>query len=259
MNSYPNELSEHDLGKWGKARFRQWKHPREGFKEFTEKQIDWLAQFIAPGDSCVDIGAYSGDTALPMAVAAGANGEVVAYEPNAVTYSILYENSKLNPQFAPIKCRNKAIGMKKGVEVFHYDATRMNGGQLVEGEDVRVRVERLDTFKFKGRIAYVKIDTEGQDAAIFAGYFGLLKESKSVVQVERYPYLNRLGNEMLWRVITEYGTAFIEGDWDRKPLTSLPPNLTNIVITPHPDSPAKRASDNPIVFNRMPMSEPAYA
>lgn len=233
MVEYPTQLDEFDLGKWGKAKFLNWLHPQEGRKEFTEKQIDWLAQFIAPGDSCVDIGAYTGDTALPMAVAAGANGEVIAWEPNKVTYAFLYENSKLNPQFAPILCRNKAVGIKKGKEIFKYDVTRMNGGRLVEGEDVSVNVERLDIFKFKGRLAYVKIDTEGQDAEILAGYMDLFRKNKTVVQVERYPHLNQLGSEMLWRVITEYGTPFIEGDWERKPLEALPPNLINIVIVPN--------------------------
>lgn len=233
MISYPTELSEHDLGKWGHAKFRQWLHPQEGIKEFTEKQIDWLAQFIAPGESCVDVGAYSGDTALPLAVATGANGEVIAYEPNRTTYEILYQNSQLNPQFAPIKCRNKAVGAKKGKATFKYDSTRMNGGALIEGEEVEVRVERLDTFKFKGRVAFVKIDTEGQDADILATFIQFFRANKSVVQVERYPHLNKLGAEMLWRVISEYGVPFVEHDWDRKPLSDLPSGLCNIVITPH--------------------------
>jgi FkbM family methyltransferase len=232
MIEYPTRIDEFDLGKWGHCRFAQWLHPNEGKKEFTEKQIDWLAQFISPGDSCVDIGAYNGDTALPMAIAAGANGEVVAYEPNKVTYLLLYENSKLNPQFAPILCRNKAIGMKKGKEIFKYDRTRMNGGRMVEGEDVSVTVERLDVFKFKNRLAYVKIDTEGQDSELFAGYIGLFRENKSIIQCERYPHLNEVGAELLWRVITEYGVPFVEGDWNRTPLIELPKGLCNIVVTP---------------------------
>jgi FkbM family methyltransferase len=233
MTEYPSEWSEHDLGKWGKIVFYQWKHPQEVRKEFSEKQIDWLAQFISPGDSCVDIGAYTGDTALPMAVATGANGEVFAWEPNKTTYAILHQNSLQNPQFAPIVRRNKAVGMKKGKEVFKYDSTRMNGGRLVEGEDVIVSIERLDIFKFKKRLAYVKIDTEGQDAELFAGYMSMFRQNKSVVQVERYPHLNHLGAEMLWRVITEYGVPFVEGDWDRKPLDALPEGLCNILVSPH--------------------------
>lgn len=231
--NFSTRIDEFDLGKWGHCKFANWLHPQEGQKEFTEKQIDWLAHFIAPGESCVDIGAYTCDTALPLAIAAGANGEVIAYEPNPVTYAILYDNSKLNPQFAPIKCRNKAVGAKKGTAVFKYDSTRMNGGALVEGEDVSIRVERLDTFKFKFRLALVKIDTEGQDADILATFIQLFRENKSVVQVERYPHLNTLGAEMLWRVVTEYGTPFLEHDWDRKPLQSLPSGLCNILIVPH--------------------------
>lgn len=233
MVTYGTRLDEFDLGHYGSCKFLNWLHPQEGKKEFDEKQIDWLAQFISPGESCVDIGGYTGDTALPMAIAAGANGEVVVYEPNPTTYDILYQNAKLNPQFAPIKCRNAAVGVRKEYALFKYDETRMNGGALVPGEEVKVRVERLDAFKFKGPIAFLKIDTEGQDAAILTEFSNRLRHDKTIVQVERYPHLDEAGAHNLWMAIQHYGIPFMEGDWQRNHVAELPKGLCNIMITPY--------------------------
>ena len=232
--TYPTRLDTFDLGKWGTCQFLNWTHPEEGKKEFTERQIDWLAQFIKPGDSCVDIGAYTGDTALPMAIAAGKTGEVIAFEPNPVTHEILVQNAKLNPQFARIKCRKCAIGSAGSSAVFHYDATGMNGG-LIPNEPmaVTVKMERLDKCIFKRRLAFAKIDAEGQDGEILWDNMELFKGNKTVVQVERYPHLDSARATDLWRAIFAYGTPFIEHDWERAPLTTLPPGLCNIVITPH--------------------------
>jgi len=232
--NYPTRVDEFDLGTWGKCRFANWLHPQEGRKEFAERDIDWLAQFIKPGDSCVDIGAYNGDTMLPLAVATGANGEVVCYEPNPVTYLLLYENAKLNPQFAKVVCRNAAIDEMKGFVNFRYDPTQMNGGFFVKEEKlVKVRTERLDTYKFKNRLAFTKIDTEGQDAQLLEWYFALFRRERTVVQVERYPHLTPNAAENLWKMISDYGAPFLEKDWERKPLTSLPSGLCNIVVIPH--------------------------
>jgi FkbM family methyltransferase len=231
---YPTLLDTFDVGKWGTCRFLNWTHPQEGKKEFTEQQIDWLAQFIEPGTSCVDIGAYTGDTALPMSVASGPAGEVIAFEPNPVTHAILVKNSKLNPQYARIKCRKCAIAESNRTAIFHYDATGMNGGFLIkEPVHIVVKVERLDRCVFRRRLAFAKIDAEGEDGSILWNNMKLFKGNKTVVQVERYPHLNSEQATDLWRAISAYGTPFIEHDWERTPLTTLPPGLCNIVITPH--------------------------
>lgn len=231
MVIYPTRLDTFDLGKWGTCQFLNWEHPNEGKKEFTEKQIDWLAQFIQPGESCVDIGAYTGDTALPMAVAAGATSEVIAYEPNPVTHEILIENAKLNPQFARIKCRKCAISSIGGTAVFKYDPTGMNGGQYaMECEPMTVKTERLDRCVFRRRLAFCKIDCEGQDGEILWDNMKLFRGNKTVVQIERYTHLTSDQAIDLWRAIFAYGTPFIGHDWER--LTSLPPGLCDIVIVP---------------------------
>ena len=54
------------------------------------------ADSCGPGDAAIDIGAHTGDTALPVALAVGPQGAVFALEPNPFTYKVLIANAGLN-------------------------------------------------------------------------------------------------------------------------------------------------------------------
>jgi FkbM family methyltransferase len=228
---YQTTIEEFDLDKWGKAKFANWHHPSEQRKVFAQSDIDWISNFIKPGDTVIDIGAYTGDTALPYAVTAGPTGQVLAFEPNLVSLEILLQNSTLNPQFATIWVIPYAVGVRREERIFHYHCGQINGGYLTEGEPVTVKCVRLDSFPEKP--SFVKIDCEGEDGLLLAEYTSWLKASKAVVQVERFPTLNPDQCAMLWAAITNYGTPTMEGDWTFTKLKQLPDRICNIIINPN--------------------------
>lgn len=232
-------VEEFDLGKWGWIKFAQWGHPHEHRKVFDERQIDWIAQFIKPGDSAIDIGAFIGDTAIPMAVAAGTTGHILCFEPNPASFEVLELNASwysYNGQLATIHRCDSAIGITAGEDVFHYHCNQINGGFMTDGDPVTVWRYRLDDLKFLiiEKIAFLKIDTEGEDGLLLREFTPWLREhGNPVVQVERYPHLSPEQEKQLWGAITAYGTPSLKDDWDFTPLNELPSTLVDIIIKPH--------------------------
>jgi FkbM family methyltransferase len=51
--------------------------------------VDFYQRFLTKGAVAIDIGAHTGDTTVPMALAAGNTGLVLAFEPNQYVYKIL--------------------------------------------------------------------------------------------------------------------------------------------------------------------------
>lgn len=232
--TYGTTTTQHDLGKWGSVSFCQWDHPQEHRKEFTERDIDYISNFIKPGDTAVDIGAFTGDSTLPMAVASGTKGKVHAFEPNPTSMQILLKNAVLNRNVAQTIIYPYAVGISRRTDVFRYHCEHINGGFLTDGDPVTVRRVRLDECDILGRIAFVKIDTEGEDFHILAAYTGWLrKHGNPVVQVERYPYLTDDQARFLWKAITHYGVPSLKDDWNFTELKELPSTLVDIIVRPH--------------------------
>ena len=233
--TYGTTTTHHDLGKWGRVSFEQWDHPHEHRKEFTERDVDYLAQFIDPGDIAVDIGAFTGDTALPMAVASGNRGQVHAFEPNPASLRVLLKNSIANSTIAQTLVYPYAIGLVRDTSIFRYHCNQINGGALTHGDPVTVRRIPLDDlFPMDMPLAFVKIDCEGEDGDLLEHYTQWLRNHGSpVVQVERFPTLNQNQEQQLWKAIVRYGTPSLKDDWTFTELKELPSTLVDIIIKPH--------------------------
>ncbi len=80
-----------------KSQFARWQHPGERPKVVTQQSIDALRAFLREGDVAIDIGAHTGDSTLPIALAVGARGLVLALEPNPYVFKVLEVNAALNP------------------------------------------------------------------------------------------------------------------------------------------------------------------
>ena len=78
MTQYPTRIDSFDLGRWGHIKFMQWMFGN-GPLGFYEQTVTDYASYIPPGSFAIDIGAYTGDTAIPMALAAGPTGKVLAF------------------------------------------------------------------------------------------------------------------------------------------------------------------------------------
>lgn len=196
---YPYEIIKYDLGKLGVVRYPQWKHPRESTKLMTAELVDAYREYIHEGDFCIDIGAHSGDTALPMAVAAGLSGCVLALEPNPFVYHVLEKTARANSHVANIRTVLAAAGSEEGfMEMEYSDPGYCNGGRhenisaLKHGHAFKqtvfaVNLEselRSDYSHILPRLRFVKTDTEGYDLYVLKSIERVIREYRPVIKSE---------------------------------------------------------------------------
>ena len=93
---YGYDVRQFNLPRDGAIRYAQWQHPYDLPKVITQPAVDAIRQFVSPGDFVIDVGAHSGDTTIPMALAAGQGGCTLALEPNPYVYKVLVANAALN-------------------------------------------------------------------------------------------------------------------------------------------------------------------
>ncbi len=182
-----------------RLRRAQWLHPKESDKTPRQADVETLREFLRPGDTALDIGAHSGDTTLPMAVAVGAGGTVIAFEPNPYVYKALQAQVGLNPDIGRIHAYPYAAMDEDGEYEFSYgDPGYCNGGYEGASHSWRMRaffklrvqgrnLERLLAAEHPAaleRLRYVKIDTEGHDFAVFRSIRGLIRRHRPVLRAE---------------------------------------------------------------------------
>jgi len=202
--TYGHEVREFDLPEDGLVRYAQWQHPYETEKTIRQSEIDELRTFLNPGDVAIDIGAHTGDSTLPMAIAVGPEGRVFALEPNRYVFEVLEENAQLNNDRAAITPLMFAATPEDGTYTFEYsDPGFCNGGghdgisrwkhahafQLdVEGRnlDTFMRQEHADAI---ARLRYIKVDAEGADLAVLRSIEGLLQEAMPFLRAEVFKHV----------------------------------------------------------------------
>jgi FkbM family methyltransferase len=186
----------------------------------SQEEIDGLRQFIREGDFAIDVGAHSGDTTVPIALAAGATGCVLALEPNPYVFKTLEKNATLNREKARIVPQCFAATEEEGSFVFHYtDASFNNGGFRsqqrwklyrrqypleVVGRNL-LRVLREEFAAWLPKLAYVKVDAEGYDRAILASIMPILRERRPVVRAEVFRKLMAGERHALFDLLAENG------------------------------------------------------
>jgi FkbM family methyltransferase len=157
---------------------------------FEPRSVSVLRQIVKLGATVVDVGANIGLFTLESALAAGANGRVIAIEASRSHVGALRENLRLN-----------TIGNVTTVEVAVADApgeailVRPDGGNLgmftlgaVRGDDAhQVAVRRLDQIleeQGAGRVNVIKMDIEGSEYRALCGAARVLAEDRPAILIE---------------------------------------------------------------------------
>ncbi len=198
---YGYRVKQFNLPGIGTVDYAQWLHPSEKQKNITQASVDSLATFLKTGDFCIDIGAHTGDTALPMALAVGASGLVLALEPNPYVFHVLNKNAHLNPETTMIQPAMVAATPEDMDTEFNYsDSGFCNGGRhegiskWKHGHAFTLTVTgvRLSDFLKKrylhrlNRLKFIKIDAEGYDLSILLSMDDIIRRYRPCVKTEIY-------------------------------------------------------------------------
>jgi FkbM family methyltransferase len=217
FREYGFEVKTFDLGRYGVVEYAQWLHPFERPKTFSASGVDGLRRFIREGDTAIDVGAHTGDTVLPTALACGASGLVIACEPNPYVFKVLEANAGLNRGRTRIAPLNFAATETDGSYVFHYwDASFINGGNLSRlhnqrhGHRYPLRVEGRNLEQYLRthfaerlpKLSFIKTDAEGYDKDVLRSVRGLLAEFRPVVVCEVHKKLDAAERRELYGVLS---------------------------------------------------------
>ncbi len=199
FKSYGFKIKKYDLLDHGQVEYAQWLHPAEGQHQIKQDVIRELQDFLKEGDFCIDIGAHTGDTTIPMALAVGKKGCVLALEPNRYVYQILEKNSSLNIDKTNIVPLMAAATLEEGEYEFEYlDPGFCNGGlnqrlkrsKLIHPFKLKVTGINLSSKlrnEYQDRLAnlkFIKIDTEGYDLSVLRSIEDIIHEYHPFLRVE---------------------------------------------------------------------------
>ena len=164
--------------------------------EFESAEAKFVARYLKPGMTVLDIGAHHGFYSLLASHQVGSRGRVLAFEPSSRERRKLRLNIGLNAA-RNIKVKPVALGAKNGqAEFFQVRGVQTGCNSLrppAVDEPVRVLhvpVARLDkVLEREGveQVDFVKMDVEGGELAVLKGAGRLLEQRpRPVMLIEVY-------------------------------------------------------------------------
>jgi FkbM family methyltransferase len=159
-------------------------------QDWFEDEIKFLRRLLRPGQQVLDIGANFGAYTLSMAQAVGPTGRVWAFEPASDTAELLAAGIEAN-RFTHVSVERCALSSASGsAELSLQPDPELNAlvrGALAGGRTETVPVLTLDEC-LEGHgwrdIDFVKMDAEGEEAAILRGGTHFFAQHSPLVQYE---------------------------------------------------------------------------
>jgi FkbM family methyltransferase len=200
------ELKSYQLEGYGEIKYAHWLNPFSYNMVVSNETLDFYKKFISQGDFVIDIGANIGDTGLPMGLAAGSKGTVLALEPNPYTFKILEVNTGLNKDKINIIPLPYAATEEDGEFFYSASEASFNNGGVSKTQSKLHSKYELET-KIKGinlekllrndyehllnSLSCIKVDTEGYDKDIILSLDGIIKEFKPSIIFEIFQKLGK--------------------------------------------------------------------
>lgn len=153
-----------------------------------------FASLLDDGDTAIDVGAHYGDYTLVAASKVGSAGSVYAFEPQARVRALLERNLVLNG-IRHVTVVSEALADYDGesrlyscLDPVHTGGSSLSSAQVGQSEFFdTVPVRRLDdvmSSQTEARTKALKIDVEGQEAAVLKGARSLLRRTSPSVIFE---------------------------------------------------------------------------
>jgi FkbM family methyltransferase len=202
--TYGYHIATFNLPVDGRVELAQWEHPAETPKVVEQGVVDHLRTFLQPGDVAIDIGAHTGDTTVPMALAVGVSGQVFALEPNPYVFPVLAANAGLNTTKIRITPLAFAATERSGPVTFAYsDSGFCNGGEHqgvgrwrhAHAFNLTVRGENLAAYLAAhypgvlGRLRFIKVDAEGADLSVLQSLVALVDRYRPFIRAEVHKFV----------------------------------------------------------------------
>jgi FkbM family methyltransferase len=222
--------------------FANWLNPLVKPKEITQHEMDFFRQYIPEGSLAIDIGANIGDLTVSMAVAAGANGLVLALDPNPHVFRVLEANAALNRGKANIAPLQFAATEEETLFYFaSSDASMGNGGLITDLNDNRhgkyklkepIRGVNLGKYlqehymNWLPKLSLIKVDVEGLDYYVLRSLEPLLEKYHPVIITEVFHDIPVQMREDTFQLLKKYGYTLLDlGDFHTEaPLSTKPVN-----------------------------------
>ena len=161
----------------------------EQFGAHTRNEVALLRSFVKAGDLIYDVGAHIGTFAIPLALAAGENGQVTAIEADAENFALLRQNlvslglqSRVTPRLGIAGGRD--VSYRRMRVASHTSATYF----VPDPEGVTMPAIALDDLADRSipprRVAMIKIDVEGMELAVLRSAGRTIARDRPVLYVE---------------------------------------------------------------------------
>jgi methyltransferase, FkbM family len=147
----------------------------------ADKQLKFTT-ILQRGDVVLDVGANVGFYTLLAARCVGAEGRVIAVEPNPRNVRFLQRHIALNEQ-SQVRIIAAAAGSSDGVAKFAVDEHAEMGRLAAHGTET-VAVRALDSLAVElglGRVRMMKIDVEGAELHVLRGASVILERDKPFI------------------------------------------------------------------------------
>ena len=173
------------------------------FGRYEPHFAELFALLVRPGDRCVDVGANVGVHAVRLARLTGPKGEVVAIEPDPGLLRRAECNVLLN-DLGNVRLVNAAASDRPGqLSLYRPDPADTNRARAsllrhsyLTGDSITVPVVTVDSVCGDVRVALIKIDVEGHEAAVLRGAARTIDRHAPAVIFEHDPEL--LGEDEQW-------------------------------------------------------------
>jgi FkbM family methyltransferase len=156
-------------------------------EKWFEKETAFLARWLRPGMTAIDIGANLGVYSLPIARLVGPKGQVFSYEPASETRRLLATSKARNgADNLNIIAAALSDGEREGHLVLG-SSSELNtlDGSGPGGESVRITsLDAEEEARNWGTIDFIKIDAEGEEERILAGAGSFFAKRSPLVMFE---------------------------------------------------------------------------
>ena len=163
----------------------QW-HINNGLSEPYPRELSivksYLENYPECNNICIDVGGHVGTTSLPYS---RLFKEVIAFEPNVMTYHFFKKNIEIN-DIKNITVYNKGVYNKTMDCIIKKHGS--NSGcyyiQECDKNENSTSVIKLDDLTYTKPVDFIKIDTEGSELYVLEGARDLLCKFKPLLNIE---------------------------------------------------------------------------